>query len=156
MSPPSRLAASRCPSDIRIGWVRLPYDLETVKTPHQGCLYCLEQDTGVEPAFTAWEAVVLPIYESCVGVGIIADTNGKFNTFLSRALAGPAFYRLWGNGGNSCLRPRGWPLFFIFYKIWVEITAHLWYDIVVSIWAYCALFAQLHPPIPVFSQARSA
>ena len=25
----------------------------------------LEQDTGVEPAFTAWEAVVLPIYESC-------------------------------------------------------------------------------------------
>ena len=26
----------------------------------------LEQDTGVEPAFTAWEAVVLPIYESCV------------------------------------------------------------------------------------------
>ena len=28
----------------------------------------LEQDTGVEPAFTAWEAVVLPIYESCVWV----------------------------------------------------------------------------------------
>ena len=26
----------------------------------------LEQDTGVEPAFTAWEAVVLPIYESCI------------------------------------------------------------------------------------------
>ena len=26
----------------------------------------MEQDTGVEPAFTAWEAVVLPIYESCV------------------------------------------------------------------------------------------
>ena len=25
----------------------------------------LEQDTGVEPAFTAWEAVVLPIYEPC-------------------------------------------------------------------------------------------
>ena len=25
----------------------------------------MEQDTGVEPAFTAWEAVVLPIYESC-------------------------------------------------------------------------------------------
>ena len=25
----------------------------------------VEQDTGVEPAFTAWEAVVLPIYESC-------------------------------------------------------------------------------------------
>ena len=28
--------------------------------------FVLEQDTGVEPAFTAWEAVVLPIYESCV------------------------------------------------------------------------------------------
>ena len=27
--------------------------------------FVLEQDTGVEPAFTAWEAVVLPIYESC-------------------------------------------------------------------------------------------
>ena len=30
----------------------------------------LEQDTGVEPAFTAWEAVVLPIYESCVLVAL--------------------------------------------------------------------------------------
>ena len=26
----------------------------------------LEQGTGVEPAFTAWEAVVLPIYEPCI------------------------------------------------------------------------------------------
>lgn len=26
----------------------------------------VEQGTGVEPAFTAWEAVVLPIYEPCV------------------------------------------------------------------------------------------
>ena len=25
----------------------------------------VEQGTGVEPAFTAWEAVVLPIYEPC-------------------------------------------------------------------------------------------
>ena len=31
-----------------------------------GVLFVLEQDTGVEPAFTAWEAVVLPIYESCI------------------------------------------------------------------------------------------
>ena len=30
-----------------------------------GVPFILEQDTGVEPAFTAWEAVVLPIYESC-------------------------------------------------------------------------------------------
>ena len=43
----------------------------------------MEQDTGVEPAFTAWEAVVLPIYESCVG-GIIADRKGKSNRFLSK------------------------------------------------------------------------
>ena len=27
----------------------------------------MEQGTGVEPAFTAWEAVVLPIYEPCKG-----------------------------------------------------------------------------------------
>ena len=43
----------------------------------------LEQDTGVEPAFTAWEAVVLPIYESCGYVGIIAEGCKKFNRFLS-------------------------------------------------------------------------
>ena len=44
----------------------------------------LEQDTGVEPAFTAWEAVVLPIYESCIYSGIIADSYEKFNHYLSR------------------------------------------------------------------------
>ena len=27
--------------------------------------FFMEQGTGVEPAFTAWEAVVLPIYEPC-------------------------------------------------------------------------------------------
>ena len=32
----------------------------------------MEQGTGIEPAFTAWEAVVLPIYEPCVGGGIIS------------------------------------------------------------------------------------
>ena len=30
-----------------------------------GVLSFLEQGTGIEPAFTAWEAVVLPIYEPC-------------------------------------------------------------------------------------------
>ena len=45
----------------------------------------MEQDTGVEPAFTAWEAVVLPIYESCVA-HIIADPRGKCNRFLSAIL----------------------------------------------------------------------
>ena len=44
----------------------------------------MEQDTGVEPAFTAWEAVVLPIYESCIGA-IIAEAGVKFNPFLSIA-----------------------------------------------------------------------
>ena len=43
----------------------------------------LEQGTGIEPAFTAWEAVVLPIYEPCGYADIIAETNGKFNHFLS-------------------------------------------------------------------------
>ena len=43
----------------------------------------MEQGTGIEPAFTAWEAVVLPIYEPCVGEGIIAKLYGKSNHFLS-------------------------------------------------------------------------
>ena len=44
----------------------------------------MEQDTGVEPAFTAWEAVVLPIYESCViRERIIADPIVKFKPFLA-------------------------------------------------------------------------
>ena len=33
----------------------------------------------------AWEAVVLPIYESCIFTGIIADADGKFNHNLSRS-----------------------------------------------------------------------
>ena len=43
----------------------------------------MEQGTGIEPAFTAWEAVVLPIYEPCGYEGIIAETNSDFNLFLS-------------------------------------------------------------------------
>ena len=45
----------------------------------------MEQGTGIEPAFTAWEAVVLPIYEPCIICcnGIIAKGNGKCNHFLS-------------------------------------------------------------------------
>ena len=31
----------------------------------------MEQGTGVEPAFTAWEAVVLPIYEPCIQLGLL-------------------------------------------------------------------------------------
>ena len=49
----------------------------------------MEQGTGIEPAFTAWEAVVLPIYEPCVGRGIIAKALGKFNPFLSKGICAP-------------------------------------------------------------------
>ena len=31
----------------------------------------MEQGTGIEPAFTAWEAVVLPIYEPCAYVRVL-------------------------------------------------------------------------------------
>ena len=49
-------------------------------------LLFLEQGTGIEPAFTAWEAVVLPIYEPCViRVRIIADLIVKFKPFLAGA-----------------------------------------------------------------------
>ena len=34
-------------------------------------------------ATMAWEAVVLPTYESCTDEGIIAEGIGKFNPFLS-------------------------------------------------------------------------
>ena len=51
----------------------------------------MEQGTGIEPAFTAWEAVVLPIYEPCVKV-IIAESFGKFKFFLSKS--SPLFSRV--------------------------------------------------------------
>ena len=49
---------------------------------HRWVVLFLEQDTGVEPAFTAWEAVVLPIYESCID-RIIAKGFEKSNNNLS-------------------------------------------------------------------------
>ena len=61
----------------------------TAKSTCGSRCFLLEQDTGVEPAFTAWEAVVLPIYESCIGMylqltgAIIADPKVKFNHNLS-------------------------------------------------------------------------
>ena len=61
----------------------------------------MEQGTGIEPAFTAWEAVVLPIYEPCITAhytkllcrkqGVFADggrvknlptENGRFVEFM--------------------------------------------------------------------------
>ena len=37
----------------------------------------LEQGTGVEPALTAWEAAVIPIYQPCICLGSIAHENAK-------------------------------------------------------------------------------
>ena len=48
----------------------------------------MEQDTGVEPAFTAWEAVVLPIYESCMW-GYYNKPENRIQAFF---VAG---FRLW-------------------------------------------------------------
>ena len=52
----------------------------------------LKTENALEPAgfqisrILAWEAVVLPIYESCTVGGIIANSIGKFNPFLSTAM----------------------------------------------------------------------
>ena len=47
--------------------------LKTLPCLQDKGVFLVEQDTGVEPAFTAWEAVVLPIYESCDYCGIITE-----------------------------------------------------------------------------------
>ena len=39
--------------------------------------FVLEQDTGVEPASSAWEADVLPMYESCVRSYYISPPGEK-------------------------------------------------------------------------------
>ena len=67
-------------------------------------LFFLEQDTGVEPAFTAWEAVVLPIYESCDCRGIITDGKGKFNHYLSNAIVRRAGLCYDKRKGGSAMR----------------------------------------------------
>ena len=44
----------------------------------------MEQGTGVEPASAAWEAAVLPMYESCIDYYIILSFLGeKSNRFLT-------------------------------------------------------------------------
>ena len=35
-----------------------------------GRFNCVEQGTGVEPALTAWEAAVIPIYQPCIFYGL--------------------------------------------------------------------------------------
>ena len=60
-------ASGGSPPDCRIGVGSTPSSARAKQKHHPvGWCFRLEQDTGVEPAFTAWEAVVLPIYESCV------------------------------------------------------------------------------------------
>ena len=122
--PPSSRGQGTVHRTVPFSWVRLPHvHCEIIQATRMGGLYYLEQDTGVEPAFTAWEAVVLPIYESCVS-GIIANRIGKFNLFLSDSLDKGCFCSpspgLWvqkrhrsrcGCGADwfsIILRPRGW------------------------------------------------
>ena len=66
VSPPSSWRQADVPRTSAFRSVQLPSPLGKPKDHPVGGLLVLEQDTGVEPAFTAWEAVVLPIYESCI------------------------------------------------------------------------------------------
>ena len=43
----------------------MSYRFQKRETHHTVCLPFLEQGTGVEPALTAWEAAVIPIYQPC-------------------------------------------------------------------------------------------
>ena len=51
-----------------IGSIPVLYFYSKKENHPGGMALFLEQGTGIEPAFTAWEAVVLPIYEPCVGM----------------------------------------------------------------------------------------
>ncbi len=42
--------------------------------------FLLEQGTGVEPAFTAWEAVVLPIYEPCIQLSVLYQNQKEISS----------------------------------------------------------------------------
>ena len=60
-------------------------------------------------ATIAWEAVVLPIYESCVCEGIIAEEDGKFNPFLSKNPAVLRTVRTWKENGKNPEESHKWP-----------------------------------------------
>ena len=85
---------SVCAKGIFLGSIKYGFHYQKNLPNPRGFGRFLEQDTGVEPAFTAWEAVVLPIYESCVGKGIIAKQLGKFNCFLSKEKGPKALFML--------------------------------------------------------------
>ena len=63
----------------------------------------LEQGTGVEPAFTAWEAVVLPIYEPCILI-IITERFVK----CKRNSA--------GRGAGFCIKEVAFTVDLVYYK----------------------------------------
>ena len=94
--PVFELVAATAHRAVAFRWVRLPSVPKRKGVP-QAPLFFLEQDTGVEPAFTAWEAVVLPIYESCVCGCIIAKGKGKSKHLLSSKYPPP--------GGGVCALP---------------------------------------------------
>ena len=51
---------ARASHDVSMGYL-----FQTEKPP-QGWLFCLEQMTGIEPAFLAWEANALPLSYICI------------------------------------------------------------------------------------------
>ena len=62
--------------------VRFPTNIKGTDTS-DGVSVPLEQGTGIEPAFTAWEAVVLPIYEPCEH-GVLYQTKMEISTVFCR------------------------------------------------------------------------
>ena len=66
----------------------------------------LEQGTGIEPAFTAWEAVVLPIYEPCKPLYYSRPVRKKQPLILRRFRQNPPPSILEG-GGEGYQENRG-------------------------------------------------
>ena len=54
------------------------------KRPPQGWPFCLEQMTGIEPAFLAWEANALPLSYICITATIIQQKPELVNPFLEK------------------------------------------------------------------------
>ena len=61
---PLPLDLTRC-APVEAASSTLPAAFQKEKPP-KGWFFFLEQGTGVEPALTAWEAAVIPIYQPCI------------------------------------------------------------------------------------------
>ena len=64
-----------------------------------GRFNCVEQGTGVEPALTAWEAAVIPIYQPCILFAIYRDIKsilsfGSVNVHIFLKKTGTEFVEL--------------------------------------------------------------